>query len=274
MVDVLARNYPQLFGDVVCEEIAALVAKGTLPYANLRYSGSGEMTRAHLPGLRAVHDRGVRLWGFTRSVAIAAQLREWGAGVLFSCDRTTNPIVIEHALSLGIGLAYVSADVFDVPPNGTVVTFPIHRGGRVREVVESERCVRRFWTISSSTGDQKGAARLDVPGVISSRRTGGSTMRVVELCAGLGGTRAGLAAEGWETILAFDSSRDAVAAHQATFGDAVEADVRDIEQEDLPAFDVLSAGFPCQPFSSSGIAPDFTTSRERLRSDRPNSGPS
>jgi len=138
MVDVLARSYPQLFGELVFEEIAVLVAKDILPYPNLRYSGSGEMTRAHLPALRAVHDRGVRLWGFTRSLVIAVRLREWGVGVLLSCDRTTNAIVVERALSLGIGLAYVSADVSDVPPRGTVVTFPIHRGGRVREVVEAD----------------------------------------------------------------------------------------------------------------------------------------
>jgi hypothetical protein len=138
LVDVLARSHPQLFGELVCEEVGALVAKGTLPYPNLRYSGSGELTRAHLPALRAVHNGGTRLWGFTRSVTIAAQLREWGIGVLLSCDRTTNPAAIEHALTLGVGLAYVSADVFDIPPTGTVVTFPIHRGGRVREVVETD----------------------------------------------------------------------------------------------------------------------------------------
>ncbi len=82
-------------------------------------------------------------------------------------------------------------------------------------------------------------------------------MQVIELCAGLGGARAGLEAEGWETVLAVDSSPDAVLAHRATFGEAVEADVWDLDPEALPAFDVLSAGFPCQPFSSSGHRSGF-----------------
>jgi hypothetical protein len=137
-VDVLARVHPELFGELVCDEVTALVAKGTLPYPNLRYSGSGEFTRAHLKGIRSVHERGVRLWGFTRNIDMAAQLKKWGIGVLLSCDRTTSAENIEEARSFGVGLAYVSADVSDTPPPGTVVTFPIHRGGRVREVVDSD----------------------------------------------------------------------------------------------------------------------------------------
>lgn len=137
-VDALARLHPELFGELVSNEVNALVSKGLLPYPNLRYSGSGELTRAHLKGILSVHERGVRLWGFTRSISVASQLKEWGIGVLFSCDRTTAVENVDLARGLGVGLAYVSANVLDTPPEGTVVTFPIHRGGRVREVVESD----------------------------------------------------------------------------------------------------------------------------------------
>jgi hypothetical protein len=137
-VDALAREHPALFGELVYDEVTKLVAKGLLPYPNLRYSGSGEFTRAHLEGIFSVHERGVQLWGFTRNVDMAVQLKEGGIGVLLSCDRTTSPEIIDLARAQGVGLAYVSANVTDVPPLGTVVTFPIHRGGRVREVVDSD----------------------------------------------------------------------------------------------------------------------------------------
>jgi hypothetical protein len=108
-----------------------------MPYANIRYSGSGEVVEAYLPALRGIHSRGVRLWGFTRSLRLAQQLRELGAGVIVSCDGTSPAGFAERATAEGFPLAYSSRGVGDSPPAGTLVTFPIHRVGRVREVVDS-----------------------------------------------------------------------------------------------------------------------------------------
>lgn len=137
MVDALARTYPDLFGETVAVEVHGAVTRGLLPYPNLRYSGSGEVVEAYLPALDQLTRRGVRLWGFTRNLRLAEALRKQGAAVIVSCDRTSPEEFVSRAAAAGFPLAYSSAGVMDIPPEGTLVTFPVHRVGRVREVVDS-----------------------------------------------------------------------------------------------------------------------------------------
>lgn len=137
MVDVLARSYPVLFGEAVASEVNDAVVKELLPYPNIRYSGSGEVVEAYIPALEQVASRGVHLWGFTRDLRVAELLRRIGAGVIVSCDATSATGFVEEATAAGFPLAYSSASVLDLPPPNTIVTFPVHRVGRVREVVDS-----------------------------------------------------------------------------------------------------------------------------------------
>lgn len=82
-------------------------------------------------------------------------------------------------------------------------------------------------------------------------------MKYVEYCAGIGGTRAGLDAAGWECVLAVDHDPDAVLVHRMAHGTAVEGDVTQLSPQDVPHAHVWVAGFPCQPFSSSGSRSGF-----------------
>ena len=82
-------------------------------------------------------------------------------------------------------------------------------------------------------------------------------MKYIELCAGVGGTRAGLDSAGWECVFAVDIDPDAIAVHEVAFGRAEQLDVTTLEPSALPDFEVLVAGFPCQPFSSSGTRKGF-----------------
>jgi hypothetical protein len=138
MVDVLAREHPELFASQVVKEVDEAVDAGRMPYRNLRYSGSGEVSASYMEGLELVASAGVHLWGFTRDLEVAGLLRSIGAGVIVSVDRTTPGSTISGSRSLGFPLAYTSMDIDDLPPAGTLVTFPVHRVGRVREVAATE----------------------------------------------------------------------------------------------------------------------------------------
>jgi len=137
MVDTLARRFPDLFAKQVASEVDAAVRTGLMPYPNLRYSGSGEVVEAYICALREINNLGIRLWGFTRSLRLAHLLRGIGASVIISCDKTSPPGFADEATAAGFPLGYSSDGVNDFPPTGTIVAFPVHRVGRVREVVDS-----------------------------------------------------------------------------------------------------------------------------------------
>ena len=78
-------------------------------------------------------------------------------------------------------------------------------------------------------------------------------MRTVELFAGIGGFRIAADRCGFRTVWANDTNPKACAVYRDRFGpdSIVEGDVRSLAHT-IPAHDVLTAGFPCQPFSSAG----------------------
>ena len=84
----------------------------------------------------------------------------------------------------------------------------------------------------------------------------GGTFRFIDLFAGIGGMRIGFEAIGGHCV--FTSEWDRFSRKTYTenhgFDHPVAGDIRKIAEEEIPAHDVLLAGFPCQPFSIAGVS--------------------
>ena len=77
-------------------------------------------------------------------------------------------------------------------------------------------------------------------------------MRFVDLFAGLGGFRLALNRLGHTCVFACEVDGDLSKLYKKNFGVTPYGDIRKVAVKDIPAHDILCAGFPCQPFSKAG----------------------
>ena len=84
----------------------------------------------------------------------------------------------------------------------------------------------------------------------------------IDLFAGIGGTRLGFESAGGECVFTSEWDAHAQKTYEANFGDIPHGDITKIKANDIPDFDVLLAGFPCQPFSTIGKRQGFEHSTQ------------
>ena len=91
-------------------------------------------------------------------------------------------------------------------------------------------------------------------------------MKVCSLFSGIGGIDLGFQQAGFDIVWANEFDKDAAITYRLNFGDKylVEADIRNVDVSSIPDFDVLVAGFPCQPFSIMGFRKGFNDPRGNL----------
>ena len=82
------------------------------------------------------------------------------------------------------------------------------------------------------------------------------SFKFVDLFAGIGGFHAALASLGGTCVYASEIDKDASEIYLRNWGRRPKGDITKLANEDImdvPAHDVLVGGFPCQPFSKSGL---------------------
>jgi len=88
--------------------------------------------------------------------------------------------------------------------------------------------------------------------------------RFIDLFAGIGGFRIGFERNGFDCVFTSEKNKYCQEVYENNFGDIPFGDITQINPKEIPDFEVLLGGFPCQPFSISGKKQGFKDTRGTL----------
>jgi len=89
-------------------------------------------------------------------------------------------------------------------------------------------------------------------------------LKFIDLCCGIGGFHQALTKLGMECVMASDIDKNCQDTYEKNYGIKPKGDLSKIEIKSIPDFDVLCAGFPCQPFSKAGHQNGFEDGRGNI----------
>ena len=88
--------------------------------------------------------------------------------------------------------------------------------------------------------------------------------KFIDLFAGIGGIRIPFQELGGKCVFTSEWDKFAQKTYRVNFGEMPNGDITKIATLDIPDFDILLGGFPCQPFSQAGLHKGFSDTRGTL----------
>ncbi len=94
--------------------------------------------------------------------------------------------------------------------------------------------------------------------------TGAPEFKFIDLFAGIGGIRIPFEELGGECVFTSEWDGPCQVVYEANFGEVPFGDITKVKPENISPFDILLAGFPCQPFSQAGLKKGLNDTRGTL----------
>ncbi len=128
-----------------------------------------------------------------------------------------------------------------------------------------DRTIRRWENNECRPSKMELEYILNFPEVAPFKNPKTADYTMIDLFAGIGGTRLGFQLTGrTETIFSSEIDKFAVKTYKANYADTPHGDITKINGKDIPDHDILVGGFPCQAFSQAGKKLGFEDTRGTL----------
>lgn len=128
-----------------------------------------------------------------------------------------------------------------------------------------DRTIRRWENGESKPTVLELKSILSFPETIPFASPDNADYKIIDLFAGIGGTRLGFHQTGrTKSVFSSEIDKFAIKTYQANFGDTPYGDITQLDEHNVPDHDILVGGFPCQAFSIAGKKLGFEDTRGTL----------
>lgn len=127
-----------------------------------------------------------------------------------------------------------------------------------------DRTLRRWENGESSPSALELKSIKDFAKEIPFKNNDTINFKFIDLFAGIGGIRIPFQELGGQCVFTSEWDKFAQKTYRVNFGETPNGDITKILTKDIPDFDILLGGFPCQPFSQAGLHKGFSDTRGTL----------